>query len=130
MEKYIILLLVVNLESKMIRAKIWFRCAVVHDPVCPVLVQPAVIGWEAKRRQIDLTIERAFKGDELLKRMKGWITVDPLRVIEIVNQYGKLKVLDETELVVEMNDMADFEPLRKSLSNAFGGEVDLELRKE
>ena len=62
--------------------------------------------------------------------MKGWITVDPLRVIEIVNQYGKLKVLDETELVVDINDMADFEPLRKSLSNAFGGEIDLELRKE
>jgi hypothetical protein len=114
----------------MIRAKIWFRCAVVHDPVCPVLVQPAVIGWEAKRRQIDLTIERGFKGDELLRRMKGWITVAPESVIEIVNRYGKLKVLDETELVVEMDDMVNFEPLRKSLADAFGSEVDLELRKE
>jgi hypothetical protein len=38
-----------------------------------MVVQPALIGWEAKYRQIDLTIERAFKGDELVRRMKGWI---------------------------------------------------------
>ena len=114
----------------MLRAKLWFRCAVVHDPVCPVLVQPAVIGWEAKYRQIDLTIERAFKGDELLKRMKGWITVPPDAVIEIVNKYGRLKVLDESELVVELEDQANFEPLQKELKTAFGSEVDLEFRKE
>ena len=36
----------------MIRAKIWFRCAVVHDPVCPLVVQPGLIGWEAKYRQM------------------------------------------------------------------------------
>jgi hypothetical protein len=36
----------------MIRAKLWFRCAVVHDPVTPTVVQPAVIGWEAKQRQV------------------------------------------------------------------------------
>ena len=41
----------------MIRAKLWLRCAVVHDPVTPLVVQPAVIGWEAKQRQVDLTIE-------------------------------------------------------------------------
>ena len=55
----------------MIRAKIWFRCAAVHDPISPIIVHPSIIGWEAKQRQIDLTIERAFKGDELLRRMKG-----------------------------------------------------------
>jgi len=111
----------------MIRAKIWFRCAVVHDPVCPIIVQPAVIGWEAKRRQIDLTIERAFKGDELLRRMKGWITVDPVKVIEIVNRFGKLKVLDDRELVVEMEDNADIKELKENLFSAFGNEVDVEL---
>jgi hypothetical protein len=47
----------------MVRGKIWFRCAVVHDPVTPMVVQPALIGWEAKQRNIDLVIERAFKGD-------------------------------------------------------------------
>jgi hypothetical protein len=111
----------------MIRAKIWFRCAVVHDPVCPIIVQPAIIGWEAKRRQIDLTIERALKGDELLRRMKGWITVDPGKVIEIVNKYGRLKVLDDRELVVEIEDKADIEKLKENLFSAFGNEVDVEL---
>jgi hypothetical protein len=112
----------------MIRAKIWFRCAVVHDPVCPVVVQPAVIGWEAKFREIDLTIERAFKGDELVRRMKSWITVDPNKVIEVVNRFGRLKVLDDRELVIEMEDAADFEKLQKSVEEAFGDQVDVELR--
>src|SRR4030042_6458655 len=98
----------------MVRAKIWFRCAVVHDPVCPIVVQPAIIGWEAKYRQVDLTIERAFNGDELVRRMKGWITVDPAKVIEIVNKFGRLKVLDDRELVIEMEDEASLEELQKS----------------
>ena len=112
----------------MIRAKIWFRCAVVHDPVCPALVQPAVIGWEAKYRQIELTIERAFKGDELLRRMKGWITVEPNKVIDIVNCFGRLKVLDERELVIELEDDDRFEELKTELHNAFKDQVDLEIK--
>jgi len=111
----------------MIRAKIWFRCAVVHDPVCPMVVRPAVIGWEAKYRQIDLTIERALKGDELVRRMKGWITVDPAKVIEIVNKFGRLKVLDDSELVIEMENAANLEELQKSIDFAFGDQVDVEL---
>ena len=111
----------------MIRAKIWFRCAVVHDPVCPIVVRPALIGWEAKYRQIDLTIERAFNGDELVRRMKGWITVDPAKVIEIVSKLGRLKVLDDRELVVEIEDGARFEELQKSLADAFSDQVDVEL---
>jgi hypothetical protein len=111
----------------MIRAKIWFRCAVVHDPVCPMVVRPALIGWEAKYRQIDLTIERALKGDELVRRMKGWITVDPDKVIKIVNKFGRLKVLDDSELVIEMEDMASLEELQKSIDYAFGDQVDVEL---
>jgi hypothetical protein len=114
----------------MIRAKIWFRCAVVHDPVCPVVVRPALISWEAKYRQIDLVIERAFKGDELVRRMKGWITVDPAKVIEIVGQFGRLKVLDDQELVIEMEDEASFEGLKKSIDEAFGDQVDVELIKK
>jgi len=111
----------------MIRAKIWFRCAVVHDPVCPMVVQPAIIGWEAKYRQIDLTIERTFNGDELVRRMKGWITVDPAKVIEIVSKFGRLKVLDDRELVIEMEDTANFGELQESLANAFSDQVDVEL---
>ena len=111
----------------MIRAKIWFRCAAVHDPISPILVHPAIIGWEAKQRQIDLTIERAFKGDELLRRMKGWITVDPAKVIEIVNEFGRLKVLDDRVLVIEMEDSIRFDNLGKKLFSAFGDQVDIEL---
>lgn len=111
----------------MIRAKIWFRCAVVHDPVSPIIVQQALIGWEAKYRRIDLTIERAFKGDELLRRMKGWITVDPVRVIEVVSEFGRLSVLDDRELVVEVEDRKSFDNLKNELFSTFGNEVDLEL---
>ena len=112
----------------MIRAKIWFRCAAVHDPISPVLVHPAIIGWEAKQRQIDLTIERAFKGDELLRRMKGWITVDPSKVIEVINEFGRLKILDDKELVVETEDREMFDNLRKKLSSIFGNQIDVELK--
>ena len=112
----------------MIRAKIWFRCAAVHDPISPVIVHPAVIGWEAKQRQIDLTIERAFKGDELLRRMKGWITVDPSKVIEVINEFGRLKILDDKELVVEMEDRERFDNLKKELSSIFGNQIDVELK--
>ena len=114
----------------MIRAKIWFRCAVVHDPVCPMVVQPALIGWEAKYRQIDLTIERTFKGDELVRRMKGWITVDPARVVEIVSRIGRLKVLDDRELVIEMENESDFGELQERLADAFDDQVDVELMRK
>jgi hypothetical protein len=111
----------------MIRAKLWFRCAAMHDPVTPILVQPAIIGWEAKQRRVDLQIERAFNGEELVRRMKGWVTVDPSKVIEIVNRFGRLKVLDDRELVVEMEKMEDFQNLQKVLNEAFGKEIDIEL---
>jgi len=111
----------------MIRAKLWFRCAAMHDPVTPIVVQPAVIGWEAKKRRVGTQIERAFNGDELVRRMKGWITVDPNEVIEVVNQYGRLKVLDDRELVVEVEKTEDIEKLQKALQETFEGEVDVEV---
>ncbi len=114
----------------MIRAKIWFRCAAVHDPICPIVVQPALIGWEAKYRDVDLVIERAFKGDELVRRMKGWITIDPYKVIEIINIHGKLKVLDDRELVIEMENITDFNELQKALDNEFGDQLDIELMEK
>jgi len=114
----------------MVRGKIWFRCAVVHDPVCPKVIQPAIIGWEAKQRQIDLTIERAFKGDELVSRMKGWITIEPKKIIDIVNIHGRLKVLDDSELVIETETEDDFNSLQTDLKNIFGNEVDLEIIKK
>ncbi len=111
----------------MVRAKIWFRCAAMHDPVTPIVIQPAVIGWEAKKRSVGTQIERSFNGDELVRRMKGWITVDPKEVIEVVNQYGRLKVLDERELVVEAEEAGDLQKLQKALQETFEGEVDVEV---
>ena len=111
---------------RMIRAKIWFRCAAMHDPVTPIVLQPAIIGWEAKKRQVGTQIERAFNGEELVQRMKGWITVDPQKVIEVVNRYGRLKVLDERELVVEVEEIEDIQRLQKAVQETFEGEVDVE----
>jgi len=110
----------------MVRAKLWLRCAAMHDPVTPTLVQPAIVGWEAKRRRVDLTIERAFTGEELLRRMKGWVTTAPDEVIDVVRRYGRLKVLDDRELVVELEEQGAFDELQKALEGTFGGEVDLE----
>ena len=98
-----------------------------HDPVTPVVVQPALIGWEAKERRVELRIERAFNGEELVQRMKGWVTVDPQKTIEVVQRYGRLKVLDDRELVVEVERIEDFQNLQKALSEAFEQEVDVEL---
>ena len=121
---------VVTRREMMIRSKIWFRCAVVHDPVTPKIVQPAVIGWDAKQRRIDLTIERPFKGDELLRRMKGWITVRTRDVIETVNRHGRLNILDERDLVVEYDTIEQFRELREELKVKFGTEVEVELIEE
>jgi len=110
----------------MIRAKLWFRCAAMHDPVTPIVVRPAVIGWEAKERTVALQIERAFTGEELVRRMKGWVTVDPNKVIEVVSRYGILIVLDDRELVVEVEKMDDIENLEKSVQEAFRGEVKIQ----
>lgn len=110
----------------MIRTKLWFRCAAMHDPVTPVIVKPALIGWDAKKRDVELTIERAFKGDELVLRMQGWVTVDVKKVIEIVKRYGFLKVLDERDLVVEVETEKDLEALNSELLKNFGDQLDLE----
>jgi len=97
-----------------------------HDPTTPIIVKPAVIGWEAKERDVDLTIERAFKGDELVLRMKGWVTVDVKKVVEIVKKHGYLKVLDERELVVEMETEHNYEELEKELQENFKDQLNLE----
>ncbi|HME44575.1 MAG TPA: hypothetical protein VKF36_15910 [Syntrophorhabdales bacterium] len=110
----------------MVRVKLWFRCAAMHDPVTPTVVRPGLIGWEAKKRRVDLTIERAFSGEELVKRMKGWVTTDPSKVLDVVKKYGRLRVLDDRELVIEIEKPEDFDGLQQALSEAFHGEVDIE----
>jgi hypothetical protein len=110
----------------MVKARLWFTCAAMHDPVTPVIVRPALIGWDAKRREVDLTIERGFSGEELVRRMKGWVTVDPEAVIKIIKEYGRLRILDERDVAVEVASAEDYEKLSRSLTDRFGAEVNLE----
>jgi len=97
-----------------------------HDPVTPVIIKPAVISWDAKKRDVELTIERAFKGDELVLRMQGWVTVDVKEVIETIKKYGHLKVLDERDLVVEVENEGDYVKLNDELLERFGDQLNLE----
>ncbi|MBW1704205.1 MAG: hypothetical protein JRJ86_03470 [Deltaproteobacteria bacterium] len=113
----------------MIRAKLWFRCAAMHDPVTPIIVRPAVLSWEAKQRDVDLTIERAFNGDELVLRMKGWVTVNVKKAVGIVKKYGRLKVLDERDLVVELEREKDYERLEGEILENFKDQLNLERLK-
>lgn len=110
----------------MIRAKLWFRCAAMHDPVTPIIVRPATVGWEAKKRRVDLTIERAFKGDELVLRMKGWVTADVKEVVDLVKKHGYLKVIDDRDLTVEMETEKGYQSLSQALLDHFGDQVNLE----
>lgn len=113
----------------MLRARIWLTCAAMLDPVSPVLVQPCRIGWEAKKRQVDLEIERPLKGSELLARMKGWVTVDVAKANEIFAKHGRIKLLDDRELVVECEGPSQLVDLEAELAAAFGGQVTLEYEK-
>lgn len=110
----------------MIRAKLWFTCAAMFDPVTPIIVKPAVLGWKAKKRDVELTIERAFTGEELVLRMKGWVTTDVKLIIETIKPYGYLKVLDEQDLVVEVESEEGYEQLTRTLAEKFGDQVFLE----
>jgi hypothetical protein len=111
----------------MVKAKLWFTCAAMHDPVTPVIARPALIGWDAKAREVELQIERGFSGEELVRRMKGWVTVPPEEVIDVIKGHGRLRVLDEQDLVVEVETMEDYEKLSQALQDTFGGEVNLDL---
>jgi hypothetical protein len=90
------------------------------------LLSRALIGWDAKYRQVDLQIERGFSGEELVRRMKGWVTVDPTEVIEVIKGYGRLRVLDERDVAVEVASSKDYERLTTALTDKFSGEVTLE----
>ncbi len=107
-------------------AKLWFKCAAMHDPVCPKILSPCLITWEAKFRDVQVVIERKFKGDELVRRMKGWVTVDPEKVIEIVNRYGKFKINERGELFIELPDEISYKSLQSTLQEIFSEEVILE----
>ena len=107
----------------MIRLRLFGRCRIYHDPVSPVLKAPAHIGWDAWFRTIDLVTPRKLKGRELLMRTRGWWTVEPTDVVDIVEEHGKLIVGEDGELMVEFEDQKNIDALSSSLSERFGDQV-------
>ncbi|MDR2017685.1 MAG: hypothetical protein LBQ00_02215 [Syntrophobacterales bacterium] len=86
---------------------------------------PAQVGWTAWFRTIDLVTPQRLKGEELLRRTKGWWTVDPSDVAEIVNRHGRLVVGDGGELMVEFKDENSAQTLAENLAKNFGDQVQL-----
>ena len=109
----------------MIRLRLFGRCRIYHDPVSPVLHAPAQIGWDAWFRSIDLVTPQPLKGEELLKRTRGWWTVEPTEVAEVVKKNGRLVVGDGGELMVEFEDESAAEALSAALKERFGDQVQL-----
>ncbi len=107
----------------MIRLRLFGRCRIYHDPVTPVLRVPAQIGWEAWFRSIDLVTPQKLKGKELLQRTRGWWTVDPDDVVEMVERHGRLMVGEAGELMVELLDEKAAKALSDALTEHFGDQV-------
>jgi hypothetical protein len=105
--------------------RLFGRCRIYHDPVSPVLRGPAQVGWEGWFRSIDLVTPQALKGEELLRRTRGWWTVEPNDVAEVVKKYGRLVVGDQGELMVECADNGVMDELSVALTKAFGGQIQL-----
>jgi hypothetical protein len=107
----------------MIRLRLFGRCRIYHDPVSPVLRAPAELGWDAWFRSIDLITPKWFKGRELLMRTKGWWTVDPADILDMVEEHGRLVVGEKGELMVEFDDRSAVDALTASLAERFGDQV-------
>lgn len=107
----------------MIRLRLFGRCRIYHDPVSPVMKEPARIGWSAWFRSIDLVTPQKLKGEELLKRTRGWWTVEPDDVARVVKQYGRIVVGQGGELMVEFESQAEADGLMAELTKEFGKQV-------
>jgi hypothetical protein len=108
-----------------IRLRLFGRCRIYHDPVSPVLRAPAQVGWTAWFRDIDLVTPQKLKGEELLKRTRGWWTVEPNEIAEVVKRFGRLVVGDAGELMVEFADEKAVGDLAAALKERFGEKVQL-----
>ncbi len=109
----------------MIRLRLFGRCRIYHDPVSPVLRAPAQVGWTAWFRDIELVTPRNLKGEELLQRTRGWWTVEPNDVAELVRKHGRLVVGQGGELMVEFADEQAAAALADALAERFGDQVQL-----
>lgn len=110
-------------EGELVVRRLFGRCRIYHDPVSPVLQAPAQIGWEARYRNIDLVTPRRLKGRELLERTRGWWTVEPKEVADVVERYGRLIVGPGGELLVECPGPEQAEALRLALETRFQDQV-------
>jgi hypothetical protein len=70
-----------------------------------------------------LLTPQKLKGEELLLRTRGWWTVEPKDVAEVVKPYGRLIVGEGGELMVEVIDEKAVETLSTALSERFGDQV-------
>jgi hypothetical protein len=109
----------------MIHVRLFGRCRIYHDPVSPVLKAPAQVGWDAWFRNIDLVTSQPLKGEELLRRTRGWWTVEPNDVAEVVRKFGRLVVGTNGELLVELPDRENMEALASALRERFEDQVQL-----
>lgn len=109
----------------MIRLRLFGRCRIYHDPVAPVMRAPAQIGWDAWFRSIDLVTPQKLKGEELLRRTRGWWTVEPDDVAEVVKPFGRFVVGDGGELMVEFDSQGKADSLADALKERFGDQVQL-----
>ena len=109
----------------MIRLRLFGRCRIYHDPVTPVMKAPAQIGWSAWFRTIDLVTPQPLKGEELLRRARGWWTVEPHDVADVVKRHGRLVVGDGGELMVEFENQKAADALSSALKERFGDQVQL-----
>ncbi len=107
----------------MIRLRLFGRSPRYHDPVTPVLRAPAQIGWDAWFRSIDRVTPGRLKGRELLQRTRGWWTVEPSEIAEVVKLHGKLVVGEKGELMVELEDEKSAENLSAKLLERFKNQV-------
>jgi hypothetical protein len=107
----------------MLRLRLFGRCRIYHDPVSPVLKEPAMIGWDALYRTIDLVTPRRFKGRELLMKTSGWWTVEPEDVVETVERHGTIVLGEKGELMVEFKDQKDIDALSDALQERFGEQM-------
>lgn len=109
----------------MIRLRLFGRCRIYHDPVSPVLKAPAQVGWTAWFRTIDLVTPQPLKGEELLRRTRGWWTVEPSDVAEVIKKHGRLVVGDQGELMVEFENKEKVQALASALQERFNDQVQL-----
>ena len=66
-----------------------------------------------------------LKGEELLKRTRGWWTVEPTEIAEVVKRFGRLIVGDGGELMVEFESEEAARNLGKALEERFADQVQL-----